>query len=174
MSNKKICNDYDAYIRGCAVFADDEPDTEYCGAYSGIPLYMALRFWAHAFVCKKCAEKKRRVLLADRVLHSLYLPTPSANCEDTVMAAVLAEDAEAAKESDYFSLRGWAIAGIVIVASLLSVYFNMDFCGIAASAQGESFILPLAITIGAVITIYGALLIGSHLEPICRKLGIKS
>lgn len=185
MKNEKLCNEFDAYITRCTIFADDDEDAPGTGvpgagvSDTGVmetrPASFAahLRFFAHTLVCVRCAEKKRRILLADRIVQSAFLPHTPANCEDTIMAAILAEDAEAAKESGYFSLRGWAIAGIVIVASLVSVYFNVDFCGIAASSPGESFMLPLAITIGAVITVYGALFIGLHLKVICDKLGLE-
>jgi hypothetical protein len=47
----------------------------------------------------------------------------------------------------------------------------MDFIKIAAS-EGSSYMLPLGITIGAAVTCYGAVFIGSHLKELSRRFGL--
>ncbi|MDR0539876.1 MAG: hypothetical protein LBG74_05160 [Spirochaetaceae bacterium] len=197
---KTICKEFDIYIHKKTVFVYDEmcADEDVSAAqpiYTGEMPFLAaleslttagyirfvhtlakiapaLRFTAHALVCKACAAKKRRLITADRVIRNAFLP-PSPHCENAVMAALLADDALAAKVStDYVPLHGWVIAGVIIVLSLLSVYFHSEFVSIN-STQGISYILPLGITIGGVITAYGALFIASHLETLCSKLGLE-
>jgi hypothetical protein len=47
----------------------------------------------------------------------------------------------------------------------------MDFINIA-DTQGSSFLLPVGITIGAVVTGYGAFFIGSHLKELSSRFRI--
>jgi hypothetical protein len=47
----------------------------------------------------------------------------------------------------------------------------MDFIKVA-DTQGSSFLLPVGITIGAVLTGYGALFIGSHLKELSSRFRI--
>jgi hypothetical protein len=47
----------------------------------------------------------------------------------------------------------------------------MDFIHIAQE-QGLSFLLPLGITVGVVLTCYGALFIGSHLKELSKHFNL--
>ena len=64
-----------------------------------------------------------------------------------------------------FSLKGWVIIGFFVLLSLVSSIFGINFIKIAAS-EGLSFLLPFGLTIGMVVTCYGALFIGSHLKEL--------
>ena len=67
--------------------------------------------------------------------------------------------------------RGWVIAGFVILVSLVTAFFGLEFNNIAGEA-GKSFMLPMGITIGIVLTSYGALFIGSHLKELSERFGL--
>jgi hypothetical protein len=69
---------------------------------------------------------------------------------------------------DTISLRGWVITGIVVLISLVTTCFSIDFSGEALS-QNSSFLLAVWITFGAVITGYGAFFIGSHLKEFSSR-----
>jgi hypothetical protein len=66
------------------------------------------------------------------------------------------------------SFRSWVIAGLIILVSLSSSFFNLDFVETVAS-YGSSFLLPVGLTIGIVVTGYGALFIGSHLKELSTR-----
>jgi hypothetical protein len=71
-----------------------------------------------------------------------------------------------------FSLRGWVIIGVIILVSLATSFFGRPFTTVAA-AQGMAFLLPVGITVGIVITGYGALFIGSHLKELSERFGLR-
>jgi len=69
------------------------------------------------------------------------------------------------------STRGWVIAGIVILLSLISAFFGYDFHRVTKAA-GISLLLPVGIIIGVFLTGYGALFIGSHLKELSKRFGL--
>jgi hypothetical protein len=48
----------------------------------------------------------------------------------------------------------------------------MDFEKVA-HRQGSSFLIPVGITIGVVVTGYGALFIASHLKELSERFGLR-
>jgi hypothetical protein len=69
------------------------------------------------------------------------------------------------------STRGWVIAGFIILVSMATAFFGLDFQKLAQET-GTSFLLPIGITIGIVLTTYGALFIGSHLQELSERFGL--
>jgi hypothetical protein len=55
--------------------------------------------------------------------------------------------------------------GAVIILSLTLGIFGTDFIAIARTF-GRAFLLPIGIVTGLVISVYGAFLIGSHIEDL--------
>jgi hypothetical protein len=82
------------------------------------------------------------------------------------------EEEELSAESQGFSFRSWVISGLVIFFSLSTAFLSLDFDKIAVS-QGISFLLPMGITIGSVLTIYGAIFIGSHIKELSERFGLR-
>ena len=90
------------------------------------------------------------------------------------MAKVAAEEIEA--EETYavpggISTRAWVISGFIIFISLATAFFSFDFQNIA-SETGISFLLPVGIIVGIILTTYGALFIGSHLKELSERFGL--
>jgi hypothetical protein len=127
-----------------------------------------LRLAFHVFLCGRCARELRRFEDARELLVSGFIP-PSPDFTDAVMAKIYAEE-----KQEVFDIpggvptRGWVIAGIAIMISLATSFFGGDFIRVAAS-QGSSFLLPLGIIIGIIISAYGALFIGSHLKELSER-----
>ena len=71
-----------------------------------------------------------------------------------------------------FSFRSWIIIGIIILISLVTSYFGTDFIE-AASNQESSFMISLGITIGIMLTGYGAFFIASHLKELSEHFKIR-
>ena len=126
----------------------------------------------HLIFCPDCAEEVRRLELCRDIFLNDFLPL-SPELEDTVMAAIATEEIEEPEllETGGFSIKGWIIAGIVMLVSLASVFFGMEFNKIALAA-GMSFMIPVGITIGIVLSSYGALFIGSHLKELAERFGL--
>jgi hypothetical protein len=145
---------------------------EYVGE-GQIPLSFRLRIKLHSFFCPQCAQEIERFELSRDILRSDFFPL-APNFEESVMLQIRKEVAGAPliREVDRgISFSGWVITGIVLLISLASVFFGTDFAKIV-NFEGNSFLLPVGITIGAVLTCYGALFIGSHLEELIHRFDI--
>ena len=147
---------------------------EYSDGESAMPLLTQIQVGLHILVCPDCAQEVERFEVCRDMLRADFLP-PSPGLEDTVMAFIAADGgAEEMPEAEVlggFSTRGWIIAGLVMLVSLATVFFGMDFNKIALEA-GMSFMIPIGITIGIALTSYGALFIGSHLKELTERFGL--
>jgi hypothetical protein len=123
----------------------------------------------HVFFCGHCARELRRFEDAQELLASGFIP-PSPDFSDVIMARIYTEEQEQAAFDipGGVPTRGWVIAGIIILVSLATSFFGGDFISIAVS-QGSSFLLPLGLLIGIIISTYGALFIGSHLKELSTR-----
>ena len=124
----------------------------------------------HIIFCKSCAGRLNMYEEARSILHTGFFP-PSPDFTNSIMDCIYEdafEDEIHGHESGGFSVRGWIIAGVVLLMSLATVFLNQDFTGIAME-QGSSFLLPIGIITGIVITGYGALFIGSHLKEFSER-----
>jgi hypothetical protein len=129
----------------------------------------------HLFLCPRCAQEIKKLEEARELLKAGFLPPPP-RLEDTILARIFEEIPEAAEEHYEIpagvSFRGWVIIGIIVLFSLATAFFGMDFEEVAAS-EGSSFLLPMGLTIGAVVTGYGALFIGSHLKELSERFRLR-
>jgi hypothetical protein len=134
------------------------------------PLFR-LKMGIHLLICPRCAEELKNLEDAQEILKTdFFLPPP--NLEESIMSRIYQEYPET-EEKHYeipagVSFRGWVITGLVVLVSLGTSFFGMDFEKVAAS-QGSSFLIPVGLTIGVVLTGYGALFIGSHLKELSER-----
>jgi hypothetical protein len=151
----------------------DVMDKVYEYAGEPMPLLPRLRIAAHVFFCPSCARAVEQFEVTRNILtHDFFPPAP--DIEEPVMLRVMGE---AGETPDYageegVSFRGWVITGLIMFFSLSTSFFGLDFGRLAAS-EGMSFLLPVGITIGAVLTCYGALFIGSHLKELSERFGLR-
>ncbi|WP_461255136.1 peptidoglycan-binding protein [Treponema sp. R80B11-R83G3] len=141
------------------------------GGEDSISLLSQIQVWAHSLFCPVCAEKIERYEAAKILMKEDFFPSSPA-LEETIMARIDAEQADEARDTvGGFSTQSWVIAGLVILISLATVFFGFDFQRLALES-GMSFMLPVGITIGIVLTTYGALFIGSHLKELSERFGL--
>jgi hypothetical protein len=147
--------------------------------YSGgepMPLLTQIQVALHTLACPNCAQEIERFEVCKDIMREDFLPL-SPGLEDSVMAIIAAEEDQPETEEAFavpggISTRGWVISGIVILVSLSTVFFGFNFNKIALEA-GMSYLLPVGITIGIVLTSYGALFIGSHLKILSERFGLE-
>jgi hypothetical protein len=147
---------------------------EYAGG-EPMPLLVQIQISLHLLLCPNCAQEVERFEVTRDILHNEFLP-PAPGLEDMIMAKIAAgEEMETAAEQAAapagISTRGWVVAGFIILVSLVTAFFGFEFNRIALDA-GMSFMLPMGITIGCVLTSYGALFIGSHLKELSERFGL--
>jgi len=137
-------------------------------------LFNRIRVGLHLMVCPDCAQEVERFEVCRDILHNDFM-FPEPDLEDSVMSMISdgEEEAEACETevTGGFSIRGWIIAGIVMLVSLATVFFGLEFNKVALIA-GMAFTIPIGITIGLALTSYGALFIGSHLKDLTERFGL--
>jgi len=128
----------------------------------------------HSFFCRDCAEKIERLETTRQIMISDFFPS-SPGLEDSIMAKLSKENEY--KETPYFAIpgglstRGWVITGLIIFFSLTTAFLGLDFQKIA-NETGSSFLLPVGITVGIMLTSYGAFFIGSHIKELSERFGL--
>jgi hypothetical protein len=149
---------------------------EYAG--DTMPLALRIRVAIHVFFCPRCTRELECLEAARDLLKTDFFP-PSPEFGDSVMSRIMAEDAAetgedpgAAGPETGVSFRSWVLTGLVVFFSLVTSFFGINFISIADSA-GISFLLPMGITIGAVLSIYGAIFIGSHIKDLSQRFGLR-
>ena len=139
-------------------------------------LFGRMRVGAHLLACPECAEKVERFGLCVKTMTEGFLPD-SPGLEEGVMAAIAEEegafDGTEVSVPGGFSLGGWVVAGIVLLVSTATIFFGVEFRNVAL-ASGMSFMIPVGITVGIALTVYGAIFIGSHLKKLSERFGLES
>jgi hypothetical protein len=150
-------------------------DTVYEYPRGEMPLLLQAQVALHSIFCPDCAQEIERFEVCRDIFREDFFP-PSPGLEDSIMAMIAAETEKTPEEESFavpggLSTRGWVIAGVIILVSLVTAFFGLDFNRIAIEA-GMSFMLPVGITIGIVLTTYGAFFIGSHLKELSERFGL--
>ena len=153
-------------------------DMFYESEKNDIPFLNHILISIHAFFCSSCAQEINRYNAAAAEIKEDFLPESYyenksfLELEDSIMTKVAQEELT---EINYsvpgVSTRGWVIAGLILLVSLVTAFFGLDFKNLA-NASGSSFMVPMGITIGIILTIYGALFIGSHLKELSKRFGL--
>jgi hypothetical protein len=158
-------------------YSEDETGNEDLNFGFFMPLLNQIRISFHAFFCSKCAQEIERYEKTRTIMTEDFFPA-APNLEESIMARIALEIEEQTivSEDTYaipgeISMRKWVIAGIIVMLSLLTAYFALDYKNLA-SISGTSFLLPMGITIGIVLTSYGAFLIGSRLKELSERFGL--
>jgi hypothetical protein len=133
----------------------------------GDRFFMAL----HILFCGRCAAEIQYLESARFALQNDFLPD-CPDFEEAIMACINAEEED--EESPVYEtpggipIQGWVAVGLITFFSLAVSFSGRDFISIAVS-QGSAFLLPLGITIGIVVSVYGAIFIGSHLKELSER-----
>ncbi|MDR1470353.1 MAG: hypothetical protein LBT00_13805 [Spirochaetaceae bacterium] len=139
----------------------------------------------HLLGCQKCARDLVRYENVCEIMHTDFF-TDGGSAEsgyesvaDSVMALIGEEQDAAASglladlSPEILPIRDWIISGVIIIAALTTSFFGMDF-GTLARDFGNGFTIPLAVTIGTVITAYIAVFIGNHLKELSKLFGLSA
>ncbi|MDR1839671.1 MAG: peptidoglycan-binding protein [Treponema sp.] len=143
------------------------------GGEDSMPLFSQIQVWLHAFFCPDCAREIERFETARDIMRTDFFPA-SPGLEEIIMTKVSAEEEQTETSpaiSGVLSTRGWVIAGLIIFVSLATAFFGLDFQKIA-NETGISFLLPVGITIGIVLSTYSVFFIGSHLKEFSERFGL--
>ena len=139
------------------------------------PLLERMVLNLHLLFCDDCAESFRRYRESRDILAKMALPQvlPPAvsGLNASIMAKLLKEEGEFFNESleeTSVPFPRWVVTGFIILVSLVSAFFGFDFKHLS-TIIGPEFILSMGITMGLIISAYGALFIGSHLKELSER-----
>jgi hypothetical protein len=128
----------------------------------------------HILFCRRCAAQIKAYEQSRILMQRNFFPL-SPDFTEAFMKQVY-EEKDSAGEMfaipGEVSTRFWVIAGFIVVFSFSTLFFGGEFTSLVLG-WGSSFLLPLGITIGIVITGYGALFIGSHLKELSERFKLK-
>jgi len=136
------------------------------------PLITRIRIGFHLLFCPECSRELKNLRYLEKIMKADFIPH-SPDFEKPVMEC-LYEEADIRERIDSpagLSFRGWVLIGFFMLLSLSSSFFGISF-GVIANEEGASFLLPVGITIGTVLTCYGALFIASHLKELSARFGL--
>jgi hypothetical protein len=140
-----------------------------------VPFLNRLEIALYIVFSSRYAAAYLRLEAVREILRSDFLP-PVPELEDSIMDRINADTMEILYEEQNpaceVSFRGWVITGFVVLISLAMSLFGMDFMRMIPDVA-SSFLLPVGITIGVIVTSYGALFIGSHLKELSDRFGIR-
>jgi hypothetical protein len=125
-------------------------------------LFTRLRLSLHLCYCPACAAEAAKLENARSLMRESFPPVVE-GMEDRIMRSIEAEEqGEAYPEVAGVSFRSWVVTGFIVLLSLSSSFF---WEGIPP--------LPIGITVGAVVTAYGAIFIGSHLKELSVRFNLR-
>jgi hypothetical protein len=138
-----------------------------------LPLLTRVRIELHLLFCPECTRELRTLRCLEEIIKTDFIP----HCPDFEKPVMdcLYEEADPEEKIDApagFSFRGWVLIGFFMLLSLSSSFFGISF-SVIANEEGLSFLLPVGITIGMVLTCYGALFISSHLKELSTRFGLR-
>jgi hypothetical protein len=140
-------------------------------------LLLRLRVAAHIVFCSRCAKEAMLENEVHSILTENFFPKEldDVSVSDAVMSALSERSLKITNEDLWFANENQAegtpynlsglLPGVFVILSLLSSFFSFDFAQIVA-LHGDRFLVPVALTVGLVITIYCALFINRHIEKI--------
>ncbi|MDR3116203.1 MAG: peptidoglycan-binding protein [Treponema sp.] len=133
-----------------------------------LPLGYRLYLGLHRLHCRRCDEELKKLEAVQEFLETgFFSEVPT--LEDAIMERIYREEPDqAALDRDLaagVSFRGWVISGLIILVTLPTSFFGMDAVKVSASS---ALLLPLGLTMGGIVTSYGALFIGSHLKELSQ------
>ena len=141
------------------VYGDLSPSLNF-----SMPLFTRIKIGLHLLWCHDCTAEIERFEVCKDILREEFLP-PSPALEDKIMSFIASEENEALEIQEVeaspggFSLKGWVAAGIAMMVSFMSIFFISE----------SDDMIPIGVTIGIVLTSYGALFICSHLKEFTHR-----
>ena len=154
------------FLMDCNAVLNDSYNTD---KDNPLPKISRMRINFHLLFCPACSAELKNLRHIEEIFRIDFLP-PSPHFDELIMEHLHMETImeEKTDAPTGFSFRSWVVIGFFVLLSLSSSVFGRNFVQIAA-AEGLSFLLPVGLTIGMVVTCYGAIFIGSHLKELSTR-----
>jgi hypothetical protein len=128
---------------------------------TSLPFLTRLRVQIHLLCCPRCAAEAALLENARSFMRESF-PAPPAELEERIMRSINVEEQfEESPEVAGVSFRSWVVTGLIVLLSLSSSFF-----------WESASPLYIGITVGAILTAYGAIFIGSHLKELTARFNL--
>ncbi|GMO48766.1 MAG: hypothetical protein Ta2B_30380 [Termitinemataceae bacterium] len=133
-------------------------------------LFYRIQAAIHLLHCKDCTAHKNIIEKSNAIMERDFLLPVSAKEENEFCDSIMNVLSKTSQNVNFekldekekrFSIYVWALTGTVICGSLIAAFFNIN---ILNAKEMNAFIVPLSITIGGIVTAYGAMFIVCHLK----------
>ena len=150
-----------------------------------------MRLNIHLFFCPRCSRELKHLGTCSEMMRTEFFPASpllETKIMDQINSLQMNEEISAVNESAAadqeslldihgepggFSFRTWVIIGFFVFISLTSSFLGKNL-HLFASEKESSFLVLLGITIGIMLSLYGAFFIGSHLKELTEHFKIHS
>jgi hypothetical protein len=128
----------------------------------------------HVWHCAKCAAHRHVLQIACERMNEDFFP-PAHGIAGQVMTFIHAGETfdDTFPEHESVSFRAWVVTGIALLFSLSSAYLGIDYLT-PVNTRSVNFMLSLGITVGGIITAFGAIFIGCHIKELSKWLDLRS
>jgi hypothetical protein len=129
----------------------------------------------HLQECVTCRREAEVLFQALTALEAQNLVVMTPDVAVSVMERIrwTEDQAVAQAESDrHMPMRNWIVVGAIILFSMFLVPFSNSLTWLT-DAFGSSLEIPLYIILGIVVAAYATLFIGTHVDQVAEKLGVK-
>lgn len=118
----------------------------------------------HCRMCSKCMSELSDIRKAERMLQDKWFFSPEYDLSPRVLSQIRATSYATRKSTTW--IPGLSV-GVVLVASLFLVNFSDTFAWIEL-AMGDTFIIPVNIVLGLIISAYLAAFIASQIQRLSQ------
>jgi len=150
-----------------------ERATELIDQYGGetsVPPLVRIRLAFHRAHCRTCAEEAVRMERVYRFLRTDYI-SEAPDLRSAIMDKINIPGEAENPVGEPVSLRNWVLVGMIVFFSLLLSSVGLEF-----SAPGillrSNLLLPITLTLGFGVTIYGGVFIASHMDDFSERFGL--
>ncbi len=123
----------------------------------GIPFLTWLRIGLHLLLCSHCRKETTRLQRLYAILPTLQIKNTPSICNDIMKEILKDNSLEESGNQVPVSYLNWLVGGIILFLSLIGTLLT----------RGT---LAIVLTLSIILTVYGALFIGSHLKKFSEKL----
>ncbi len=114
----------------------------------------------HTFFCPVCSGEIMQLMLMFRLLEEKSIWEMDKDIKDNVMDKIQRQSVFAEKR---ISGLKWVVIGIIIFASMFLINFSESFMWLKEQF-GSSFVIPMSIVLGLVLTVYLMLFTSSNID----------
>jgi len=127
------------------------------------------RLKRHLFSCDECRASVARVEAAMAAWKAEEALTRSGYDESLRVERVMAAIRLTTRPRRAFSMRQWALSGLLLAFSGFLVPMALYFDGLGSNFD-NALLFPLALAIGCSLVVFGVIFIGSHFEQLRDQL----